>query len=240
VLTGARDFEEVYRTIRAIDADTIKVVTGWGLSWDNYDEGDRRSLVCSLVPNTVVRTRTGDPSSGGTLHPIPENVVREIQPWYDRKRNIIIEISNEPNVYSSDINYIYEFRWYLAECIHLCRTRFPHAKIMSTAVQPDKDVERWHQIFSEPNMNIYDMVDYVGVHAYEHMSFAQPITHHYDKMLSIFSKQKSKLFFSELGINGKNSNKLAEYRKIAKQFPVTYYHYNSALDIDPQYHVEVL
>jgi hypothetical protein len=237
VLTYARNVEELYIATKKIGADTIKVITAWGLPWDSTQEGNTRALIASLTPNTVIRTKSGDPSSNGTLYPIPDIIIQEIRPWYSVKRNIIIEIGNEPNVHSSTQDYVYIYKWYLAQTILRLRVEFPHAKIMSTALQPDKNVEYWHQIFSE---DIYDTVDYVGVHAYEHRSFTQPITHHYDKMLSIFALQKSKLFFSELGINGANSNKLAEYKAIAMRFPVTYYHYNSALDIDPQYHVEVL
>lgn len=237
VLTGAKNFEEVYRTTKTINANCIKVITGWGLNWNDYIEGNRRALVCSLVPTVVIRTVAGDPSSSGALHPVPELVVAEIEPWYAVKRDIIVEIGNEPNVFSSEQEYIYVYRWYLEQTINQLRTYFPHAKIMSTAMQPDKNVERWYQIFSEPSMNIYDMVDYVGVHAYEHTSFFKPETKHLTKMRNLFNSYAGKLFFTELGINGFNPNKLEEYRQISVSNPVTYYHYNSYGDIDGSYHV---
>lgn len=239
VLTGAHTFEEVYKVTKILKADTLKVVTAWGLNWNDKVEGDRRALICSLTPNTVIRTKAGDPSSNGTLHPVADEVIAEIIPWYAVKRDIIIEIGNEPNTYSSEPEYIYIYRWYLAETIQRLRTFFPHAQIISTALQPTKNVKRWYEIFNAPDLNIYTKVDYIGVHAYEHTSFLHPQTGDISRMQSIFQKYTEKLFWTELGINGANPKKIEEYRQISLHNPVTYYHYNSFMDVDANYHVIV-
>ncbi len=242
VLTAAVNFEEIYTAVKIRRLDTIKVVTGWGLNWNDSVDGNRRALVSSLVPNIVVRTVAGDPSNpSAATFPIVDDVIAEITPWYAVKRDIIIELGNEPNILPYEgtelQDFVYTYRWYLAESIKRLRYFFPHAKLMSTALQPDKKVDYWYQIFSAPDMNIYNMVDYVGVHAYEHTSFLSPQTNHFAKMITRFKPYQKKLFFSELGIAGTNPNKLDEYRTISHSYPVTYYHYNYYGDIDGNYHV---
>lgn len=240
VLTNAPSFDHVRSIVKKQRLDTIKVVTYWGLPWDEQSNNNR-ALICSLTPNTIVRTVSGDSSNPqGSLHPIPEKVIEEIKPWYECKRDIIIEIGNEPNMHANTEMYIYTYRWYLNECIKACRKHFPLAQIMSTALQPDRQVQHWYDIFSARDMNIYDSVDYVGVHAYEHMSFqtdAIIATNHMKYMLDIYKGYKARLFFSELGINGRNPNKLEEYRTISNEFPTTYYHYCFDRMVDSAYHV---
>jgi hypothetical protein len=235
VLTAAHQFREVYNTIQKNNLDTLKVVTAWGLPWD---ENCNRALVSYATPNLIVRTKAGDPSVyQASLHPVYHYVFDEIDPWYKARQDIYIEIGNEPNIRDSSNDYIYTYRWYLAETIQACRVRYPQAKIISTALQPDRDVEKWHHIFSEQSMNIYSMVDYIGVHAYDARSFDTPTQYHIQKMLRIFGTQK--LFFTELGIaNPDVKDRIAQYKRVAQHYPVVYYHYNSMKDMDGNYHAE--
>lgn len=241
VLTQAHSFDEFRTFVKKNTLDTIKVVTAWGLSWEDQ-RSNNRALICSLTPNTVVRTKSGDPSYLlATRHPIPDYVVQEIEPWYRCKRDIIIEIGNEPNLFSSESRYFYEYRWYLLETIKVCRRHFPLARIMSTALQPDYNVQAWFSVFNEKGSNVHDVVDYVGVHAYEHTTFlpnsAYAQTRHLQKIEQMYAPYKDKLFFSELGINGVSNRKLQEYRVIGDRYPTTYYHYVQDEGVDSQYHI---
>lgn len=240
VLTNAPSFDHVRNVVLRQKLDTIKIVTGWGLPWNDI-KNNNRALICSLTPHTIVRTTNGDPSNAqSTKHPIPDKILAEIEPWYKCKRDIIVEIGNEPNMWSNDQDYIFTYRWFLNETIKEIRKTFPLAHIMSTALQPEREVKQWYDIFSQEEMNIYEKTDYVGVHAYEYISFFPgtiPSTNHYKKMVQLFEKYKSKLFFSELGINGNTKNKIEEYRLLSSTYPVTYYHYCFDRMIDSAYHI---
>ncbi len=103
ILTSAPD--EPWLRERAASFPVLKVVTAWGLPWND----DLRRVVATLCPVLVVRTVAGDPSyvdEAGRprfLMPDTNDCARELDPWYAAFRAVAdpgdrlwFEIGNEP------------------------------------------------------------------------------------------------------------------------------------------------
>jgi len=102
------NFLEFRKTVRKYNYDTVKVVSAWGIgkSWDTVT----RAQMLALTPYTIVRTVTGDPSYKDSwngkreyVYPDSKRAIAEITPWYAIKPDILIEIGNEPNLLTVDL-----------------------------------------------------------------------------------------------------------------------------------------
>ncbi|WP_437674485.1 twin-arginine translocation signal domain-containing protein [Sorangium sp. So ce131] len=159
----------------------LKVVTGWGLHGRSMTDPATISEVCSLTPITLVRTVTGDRG-----HVDPNQVEAEIAPWYAakaKKRDLIIELGNEPNTVNDPggtgdfwrgqsrpwkEQFIWDNRYYLTQAIARCRRQFPLAKIVTCSLAPRDflDIEWFLQIYREGADSPLLTADYVALHAY--------------------------------------------------------------------------
>lgn len=223
VLTHAKDINSVYTDRTKFRANTIKVVTSWGLDWT----AQNMIRVLRGFDNVIVRTAHGDPSSGKP-YPHKEQVLQEIEPWYKYRRDIYVQIGNEPNSHMTDIH---GYAWHMIEAVNAVKDTYPLAQIISPPLQQYKDEEKWLAALFDITMQC----DYTGVHAYEHTTFVNS-----PRLAYIEKNYPRTLYpdyiFCELGINVPSLGRLNEYRQVlAKYHGGVFYHKNDAKDIDPQY-----
>lgn len=230
ILTNAENIQSVFDTATRYRVDTIKVVTAWGLPWDKEYN---RIKVARKFANLIVRTHAGDPASKKP-YPNYEHVIAEIEPWYKIRRDIIVQIGNEPNaiIKGQEDNNPYGYAYHLQMSVEEIKRRFPLAKIISTPLQQGTNEEAWIAALFNATMQC----DYTGVHAYEHTTFVK------SERLKYIEKNYSKLLYPpiaicEMGINSPlTNNRINEYRMVAQKFSVAlWYHQNDKLDIDPNY-----
>lgn len=235
------NFLEFRKTVRKYSYDTVKVVTEWGTgkTWDTIT----RAQILALTPYTIVRTVTGDPSYQDSwkrdrkyVYPDAKRAIAEIAPWYAIKPDIFIEIANEPNLPTVDP---WSWRFYLQDTLIACRNVFPLAKFISGGlIQNDKEQE-WYHILGKSLTPVLPQFDYVGVHLYEDTQFfvnELDVTPKTQKTINL-ARQFGPLFITEMGINkASNDRRFRDYTALTALYPGVVYHYNSALDIDPQYH----
>jgi hypothetical protein len=229
ILTNASNIESVFATATKYRVDTLKVVTAWGLPWDKEYN---RIKVARKFANLIVRTHAGDPASGKP-YPHYEDVIAEIDPWYTIRRDIVIQIGNEPNAKGRDGKYNdpYGYVYHLKMSILEIKRRFPLAKIISTPLQQGLNEEAWITALFPATMQC----EYTGVHAYEHETFVN------SKRLQYVAANYPRLLYPpivlcELGINSPVAGRINEYRQIAQKYSgALWYHQNDAMDIDPQY-----
>lgn len=189
ILTYVDTLDTLEDCVRLGGYDVVKVVTGWGMprGWDS----DTRRRVIGMVPNLIVRTVSGDPSYARPHDPLaggpipgakgpnaqyheydflnPDRVQQEIQPWYDLKPDIMIELGNEPNVFNQDDDFIWRWAYNLEQAINRCRDVFPQATLISPGFMMDArgNMRRFYEIAHKQ----IAMCDYVGVHFYEYYAF---------------------------------------------------------------------
>lgn len=206
VLTNAPSLAVIDDIVFHGKFDVVKAIPAWGFAWDRQNI----SLLCATSGYTIVRTSYGDglykDNFGQVKHPYPnwEDVVREITPWYNVRQNrLIIEIGNEPK----DVD-ISGYAYHLDLAIRKCRTIFPKAKIISTAIQP-ADVPVWWS-----NHDFYSAVqgaDYIGVHQYAHNSLAADDTRH-RQQLNTWASRTKPWAITEYGIHEPNMSKKDKVR----------------------------
>lgn len=189
VLTYVDSLDTLEDCVRIGGYDVVKVVTGWGLP-RGWEESDRRRVI-AMVPNLIVRTKSGDPSYARPVDPLskkhiagatgpnatywnydflnPDQVVEEITPWYALKPEIMIELGNEPNVFNQDDDFIWRWAYFLEQTIKRCRAAFPQATLISPGFMMDP-AGRMRRFYEIGRAQIA-MCDYVGVHFYEYYAF---------------------------------------------------------------------
>lgn len=189
ILTYVETLDTLEDCVRAGGYDVVKVVTGWGMprGWDTAT----RKRVIGMVPNLIVRTVSGDPSYARPHDPLaggpipgakgpncqyweydflnPDKVQQEIQPWYELKPDIMIELGNEPNVFNQDDDFIWRWAYNLEQTVNRCREAFPRATLISPGFMMDQrgNMRRFYEIAQKQ----IAMCDYVGVHFYEYYAF---------------------------------------------------------------------
>lgn len=260
VLTHVYELEQLEDCVRRGHYDTVKLVTGWGL--DSGWQPAAMQRVLSLVPITIVRTVSGDPSYGTPdlraqyQYPLPERVQAEIAPWYALRPDILIEIGNEPNIQPRGDDFIWEYTYYLAQTIIRCRTAFPNAQLIAPALilDPVCNPRRFLEI-CHPAM---EMCDYIGVHVYEYYGFMadqqqHATTHHLRDAWDLYGQffGAKDWFITEYGINDiwtAPATKGMRYAQFINQGACTpampanvkgaaYYHLCARCDIHPEYHI---
>jgi hypothetical protein len=190
ILTYVETLDTLEDCVRLGGYDVVKVVTGWGLpaGWSP----EARQRVAELVPNLIVRTVSGDPSYARPFDPLaggplpgakgpdakywdydfldPDRVQQEIQPWYELKPELMIELGNEPNAFNQDDDFIWRWAYFLEQTIERCRKAFPRARLISPGFMADArgNMRRFYEIAREQ----IGSCDYVGVHFYEYYAFS--------------------------------------------------------------------
>jgi hypothetical protein len=236
------DFLAFRKAVRKYSYDTVKVVTEWGTgkAWDTIT----RAQILALTPYTIVRTVTGDPSYRNSwngkrdyVYPDTKRAIAEIAPWYAIKPDILIEIGNEPNINNS-VNP-WNYRYYLQDTLTELRKVFPLAKFISTGLIQNSYELEWYQVLGKEQTPVLPQFDYIGVHLYEDTQLfinELDVTPKTQKTINL-ARQFGPLFITEMGINkASNDRRLRDYTALTALYPGVVYHYNSALDIDPQYH----
>lgn len=248
VITNIKD---IYRLLQYKDTarrlhtpyTTIKVVTGWGMPWNDIT----RAQLLAATEYTIIRTTIGDPSNRNTgKYLLPDKVIAELAPWLQIKPDAMIELGNEPNIKDTD-PWIY--RWWLNESIKECRKAFPHAHIIAPALIHNDTYLQWLDIMRD----VMVTADSIAMHVYEHYGFTGVLPartnqlYDLDKAYTSYVSSKP-IILTEFGINDPLTPKLTKhirYSEFIKTLPSrylggTYYHINEAQDIDPQYHIPVL
>lgn len=189
ILTYVDSLDTLEDCVRLGGYNAVKVVSGWGLprSWDP----ESRKRVIAMVPHLIVRTVSGDPSYARPHDPLaggpipgakganaqyweydflnPDTVQAEIQPWYELKPDLMIELGNEPNVFNQDDDFIWRWAYFLEQTIIRCREVFPEATLISPGFMMDArgNMKRFYEIGQKQ----IAMCDYVGMHFYEYYAF---------------------------------------------------------------------
>jgi hypothetical protein len=220
VLTSADNLTGLLESMRANSIPLIKVVTGWGASWNS----DTINQVCSM-PSVLVRTVSGD---GKPLD--PQTVLNEIEPWYAARPEIQIELGNEPNSKDASDDAAWLFRWWFIETLNAVRKRYPLARIVSPGLIENRQ-EQWWRI----NQDAFSMADSIGFHAYAFFDFTSGDTGQLQRALqqlrAIFPNKP--WLGTELGINDMAtppSTKARRYGMLRHNLPgqvaaVTWYHF---------------
>jgi hypothetical protein len=189
VLTYVDNLDTLEDCIRLGGYDTVKVVTGWGLSSGWNPEARKRVL--NMVPNVIVRTVSGDPSYARPFDPLsggprpgakgpdaqywdydfakPDVCEREISEWYSIRPDIMVEIGNEPNVFNQDDDFIWKWSYWLEQSVKYCKQAFPQAKFISPGFMMDGrgNMARFYEIANQQ----LRLFDFIGVHFYEYYAF---------------------------------------------------------------------
>lgn len=209
VVSSAPSVEYIDGIVAEGKFDVVKIIPAWGMGWDLYNI----TRLCAVSGYTIVRTSYGDglykDNFGNIKHPYPnwEDVVREVTPFYNiRKTRLLIEIGNEPK----DVD-ISGYAYHLSLTISKCRTYFPRAKIISTAIQP-ADVPVWWS-----NRDFYAAAagaDYIGVHQYAHDSLAYDDTGQ-RRQLNLYASRVKPWALTEYGIHSPTMSKKDKVRLYA-------------------------
>jgi hypothetical protein len=170
ILTSAPDLAWVRAHVAGLDA--LKVVTGWGIPWDDA----RRREAARLCPQLVVRTVAGDPSYADGVAPFPVDtqVLAEVRPWWDARdpaRPFWIELGNEPLIAPQDEVVAWEYAYWLDRAITACRAAFPAARLIAPAHLLNHPVRLGEEAdgvgrFLAIAADAYRRCDAVGLHAY--------------------------------------------------------------------------
>lgn len=196
VLTATETLQEFEQHVRAGGHTIKKVVTTWG-GWAKKGEDiwhwntDTRNHVCHTIPGElIVRTTRGDGYYLGSdepewAFPLPDEIEAEIQPWYDIKSDIWIQIGNEPNNHydgnvffterKNDQRFIDEWAGHLDAAIMRCKERFPLAKIITSPLASIVDPTRYFDAMQNlPNLT-NDI--YIGFNTLTSNSFRDSAEH---------------------------------------------------------------
>lgn len=180
ILTSAHSLASLQEHASALQADVVKVITGWGLPWS----AELRHAALRLAPATIVRTVHGDPSVSGGRHRFlhPEHVIAEIRPWWearDPSRQFLIEPGNEQLLQPEPDDWrALEHGYYLDRAIAACRAAFPGAQLIAPAHTLNYAVavggHEWGQErYLELHKELYRRCDFVGLHAYTVEQYAR-------------------------------------------------------------------
>jgi hypothetical protein len=240
LLTNVGDMDVLDACLATPMFDTLKIVAGWGVNHGWATETRAFALACA--PTTIIRTRSGDGCAGHrTLD--PQHVLEEIAPWYALKRRIWIEIGNEPNNLPTALGEaeIWGWRYYLMGAIAACRRAFPKAKIIAPAMTQTRGFpsERFYSVC----LDAFKLCDAVAVHAYAHKAFDDD--GQFTRGMAQAAAAGKPIWLTEFGINDPQQTGEAKGRAYAQLLAqqagrlvgATYYHLNTKLDIDPQYHI---
>lgn len=246
VITSVHNMDTFDTFFRGHRMNAVKVVTAWS---------PEREFVYGLCDTVVVRSACGDPSySKANFYPDVNDLLKEMRPWYRTKKNIFIQIGNEPNIIFKDKNGDvkskvdpFAYWWFFLRCCEAVRREMPKAKIISTPLQFNGTEERWLEILQkqiESTGTKESTWDYNGWHCYEHHTFNQtvnvPRTNDVQKALQYASLFKDKPnAVVECGINDtKNPQRLSEYRSLLQRFQmVLYFHYSDDPSSYPNYRI---
>lgn len=234
VITGVKNFDKFDTFFRNQAFDAIKVVTGWPL---------RMAKTYGLTQNVFIRSTCGDPSNKQANPMLDVNeVLKEFFPWYEDKRNIYIQLGNEPNIDNVD-PYVYWY-YFLASCAAVNQL-MPKAKIISPPLQFNGSESVWFTVYQQQVKKWGEFFNatyhYSGWNVYEDYSFANPTRH------DVYKAQKyNKQYFNkpmiacEVGINQQGNNKrLDEYRNLTASFEaVLWFHYNDVDGNWAEYHID--
>jgi hypothetical protein len=199
VLTSCASIGGLLNAIRSNKLPLLKVVTGWGAHWD---ESSRRE-VCRTMPELIVRTVSGDgtrgpPEGQSAIWCDPGAVLEEVQPWYDARASIQVELGNEPNGYDASDDAAWNFRYWFLETVATVRAVFPAARIVAPGLIEDRQSEWWAIC-----QDAFEQADAIGVHAYAYHDFTNGDTGQIQRALSqlaTFFPAKSWIL-TECGIN---------------------------------------
>lgn len=213
VLTSAPTVDYLESCIRAEKWNILKVVTGWGLTWNSQTIPQ----VLAMTDRTIVRTVAGD---GLSEHPYPnwERVLSEVAPFYAyRKSNLFIEIGNEPK--TDDIE---GYCWHLEKALTMCRTSFPWAQLISPALSP-VDIPRF-SLNTRWQKDI-QLFDYIGVHQYAHYDLRDDDTGH-ARLADRFIPKIKPWALTEYGthdtLKTSQREKVIQYRQFSHSLPAHY------------------
>jgi hypothetical protein len=276
ILTYVETLDTLEDCVRLGGYDVVKVVTGWGLPAGWSQETRRR--VVELVPNLIVRTVSGDPSYARPFDPLaggplpgakgpdatywdydfldPDRVEQEIQPWYELKPEIMVELGNEPNVFNQDDDFIWRWAYFLERTVERCRERFPRARLISPGFMADPrgNMRRFYEIARQQIASC----DYVGIHFYEYYAFrpdqAPAIKGELREVIELHKElfPNKPWYITEYGIH--NTDKTPRHAKGERYARLlhggdgwpplppnvagaVYYHLQTKGDIHPEYHI---
>lgn len=195
----------------------LKVVTRWGLS-TYWTDNDRR-MVAGMVPNLIVRTAAGDPSSGA-IFLYSEEVLIELASWLDLHPTAWIELGNEPN--SNNTVGAWEYRYHLIRSIAAIRARWPHARIIAPAILLDRENASW---WVNVCADVFSQCDAIGVHVYAYRSLNADDTGQQHAARLLYARFTKPLALTEYGINDGQMSKAAKgtaYAAFVKSLPPQY------------------
>jgi hypothetical protein len=258
VLTFVNNLDQLEDCVRRGGYDTVKVITGWGVDEGGWSAANK-TRVLNMVPNVIVRTVAGDPSTGtpGTNDYLKvEQVEQELTEWYRIKPDIIIELGNEPNIKNTDDDFFWKYRYFLAASVAHCRSKFPKVRLISPApiIGPNYN----HRRFWEINRDAMSDCDFIGIHAYEYYGF------HASHQLAATNQLKEAIeicqqlfnhrpwYITEYGVNdskqvtveekGRRYAQMVHHHMSHPPLPgnvkgAVYYHIGMKGDLHPEYHL---
>lgn len=149
-------------SLRSNGIPLLKVVTGWGYAWDAAS----RHSVCTTMAEVLIRTVAGDGCASPPQLLTPDAVLFELQPWYDARPDVWIELGNEPNGYDPSDDAAWSFRYWFLETLAAVRSACPQARIVTPGLIAERQGV-WWQICQDA----FEQADAIGWHAYAHQDF---------------------------------------------------------------------
>jgi hypothetical protein len=250
ILTHTNSSRNYVDTLKRYNYSVAKVVTAWGIGrrWDSHS----RTHILQNMSHVIVRTVSGDPSyHSASWYPEPMEVVREIEPWYALRKDILIEIGNEPDTRSEKTGYVehdvWAYRWYLLETIKAVRRNYPQVKIIgpSPRVNSIPQWQRWIEILQDP-LRDCDMLS-AHIYGWHNLTVNWEDTAQYVRLRTAYDRlfRDKPVMITEVGIHDVQQtaqHKIAKYHEFYLKLPIhwrgmTIYHYSEAKDIDKEYAV---
>jgi len=220
VLTSCASVGGMLSSIRTNQIPLLKVITGWGAHWD----APTIAHVCETMPELIARTVSGDgtrgpPAGQSMIFLEPDEVLQEIQPWYNARPNLWIELGNEPNGYDASDDAAWTFRYWFIETVKAVRSSFPAARIIAPGLIENRQSDWWAIC-----QDAFRLVDAIGVHAYAYHQFTADDTGQIQRALSQlhgFFPSKPWML-TEIGINDPGtpaSDKATRYGELHAKLP---------------------
>lgn len=242
VLTSFESLDQIHQQLRLGSFDLVKIVTGWGMHWDEKAIKE----IYRLFKRVIVRTTCGDPSVD-KKHPLfntlPQwkNVLEEIKLWVmllPRDTQLWIEVGNEPNIVRNH-TYWFDFAYHLKDVHDKFQSIYKdwNVRLIAAGVSCDTAHLQAAREYTQIASGASSFYDLQAIHAYEVVSFdpspIQPRTGQLHAAIGLYPSNR-RLALTEFGLNNLTMNAYEKERDMRRLCNSTIY---KQVELASYYHI---